>query len=126
MMDPRNEQEEEVKKYYSVPVHNFVRRFKLINATFRKEAGSTDVLIDVTRQRGWIRIVSVVCLRTENIDSINNKKKKEKKGEKRARERKISMLRPLVTLAKTGLTRNVSSGRFIIITWMFFIIIIVE
>lgn len=84
------------------------------------------MLIDVTRQRGWIRIVSVVCLRTENIDSINNKKKKEKKGEKRARERKISMLRPLVTLAKTGLTRNVSSGRFIIITWMFFIIIIAE
>lgn len=87
MMDPRNEQEEEVKKYYSVPVHNFVRRFKLINATFRKEAGSTDVLIDVTRQRGWIRIVSVVCLRTENIDSINNKKKEGKKGRKKS-ERK--------------------------------------
>ena len=58
--------------------------------------------------------------------ALITKKKKEKKGEKRARERKISMLRPLVTLAKTGLTRNVSSGRFIIITWMFFIIIIAE
>lgn len=47
MMDPRREQGGEEKRKNEVKSiirsgrpHNFVRRFKLINAAFRKEAGS--------------------------------------------------------------------------------------
>lgn len=88
-MDPRtttaNKEERRGKseaKYYSQRtgrVRNFVRRFKLINATRRvskggRIAGSTDVLIDVTRQRGWIWIVSVVCLRLKISTALITKK----------------------------------------------------
>lgn len=85
MMDPRNEQEEEVKKYYSVPVHNFVRRFKLINATFRKEAGSTDVLIDVTRGDGYGLLALSVS--EQKISTALITKKRRKKREKKEREK---------------------------------------
>lgn len=81
----------------------------------RQDRGSTDVLIDVTRQRGWIWIVSVVCLRTENIDSINNKKNEKKSEKKGERKENIDASTARYT-HETDLTRNVSSGCFIIIT----------